>query len=48
MVQVPENILINKINMNDDLLINIEYNGDVDELFYSLILIYKKNVVASK
>lgn len=45
---MPEYMLNHKINKNDDIEVSIDYSGNVDEAFYSLILIYKYDVVATK
>ena len=47
-VSVPANILTSKINKNDDLSISIQYSGDPDTIFFSLILIYNLDIVATK
>lgn len=36
------------MNKNDNLVIEIDYEEDPDNLFYSLIVIYKFEVVATK
>jgi hypothetical protein len=41
-------MLTSKINKNDDLSINITFSGDVDQVFFALILTYNLNVVATR
>lgn len=41
-------VLNHKVNKNDDLEVFIDYEHDLDDLFYSLIIIYKFEVVATK
>ena len=47
-VSVPDKFSTKKINLNDDLQINISYYKSPDEVFYSLLYIYKFDIVATK
>lgn len=47
-VEIPERNLLQKININENIQIDIDYNGDADSLFYTLIIMYKFEVVATK
>ena len=44
-VELSETAQTSKININDDLLIKINYAGDPDEAMYSLILFYELDIV---
>jgi hypothetical protein len=41
-------MLTSKINKNDDLSISINFDGDVDQVFFALIFTYDLNVVATR
>ncbi len=41
-------MLTSKINKNDDLSISIDFTGDVDEVFFTLIFNYNLNDVATR
>ena len=45
---MPDTFSTKKINLNDDLQINISYYKSPDEAFYSLIYLYKFDIVATK
>lgn len=47
-VEVPDFALNSKVNKNDDLEISINYQGNTDDLMYSLIIIYKFEIVATQ
>ena len=47
-VSVPSNLITQKINKNDALSVTIYYNADPDQVLFSLIFIYKLDVVATK
>lgn len=47
-VNIPETVVNSKINKNDDIEVSIKYDGNPDNAFYSLVLIYKFDIVASK
>lgn len=47
-VQVPNNLLTQKINKNDDLKVDIVFDDNPDDVFFSLILFYQLDVVATK
>ncbi len=47
-VSVPTDLLTQKINLNDDISVSIDYAGNPDEVYFSLIYIYKFSVVATK
>ncbi len=47
-VNVPSSLITQKINKNDDISIKIEFDGNPDEVFFSLIIFYKLNVVKTK
>lgn len=47
-VAVPELVLNQKVNKNDDLEIEISYTEHKENIVYSLIIIYKFEVVATK
>ena len=47
-VNVPENFLNEKLNKNDDLQIDITYDGNPDDVFFSLIFMYDYDIVATK
>jgi hypothetical protein len=47
-VSIPNNLLTSKINKNDDLSISINFDGDVDQVFFALIFTYNLNVVATR
>lgn len=47
-VDLPPSILTDKININQEVYINLTYpNANPDKLFYSCALIYDFNVVAT-
>ena len=48
LVSYPEQIFLSKINKNDDLQLDIEYDGDPDQYSLFLSLFYKLEVVATK
>ena len=47
-VNVPANLLTQKINKNDDIQFSIVYDGNPDDVFFSLIFIYNYDIVATK
>ena len=47
-VSVPEKFFFERINLNDDIKIDIDYYKPPDLAFYSLIFIYQYEVVASR
>ena len=47
-VSVPDKFFFERINLNDDIKIDIDYYKPPDLAFYSLIFIYEYEVVASK
>ncbi len=47
-LQVPTNALLNEINMNDDIQVQIIYNGNSDNVYFSISYLYEGNSIASK
>lgn len=47
-VALPENALSDSINKNDNLQIDISFDGNPDDVFFSLTLFYKYDLVATK
>ena len=47
-VTVPEKFFFERINLNDDIKIDIDYYKPPDLAFYSLIFIYQYEVVATR
>jgi len=46
-VNMPQNIVTQKINKNDELQVDITYAGNPDDAFYSLIFFYNFDIVAT-
>ena len=44
----PQQVYLSKINKNDDLQVDIDYNGDPDQYSLFLTLFYKLEIVATK
>lgn len=47
-INIPENLINNKVNINDDIFIDIFYEESADNAYYSLILLYKFEITATK
>lgn len=47
-VNLPSDLLMKKVNLNDDFLVKVNYNGDINDLFLFMAIIYKFDVVANK
>ena len=46
-MNVPNALQIKRINLNDDIKIDINYTKSPDECYFSLVLIYQMDVVAT-
>ncbi len=47
-VTIPENLQIQKVNLNDDIQIDINYEENPDDAFINLILFYKLEIIKTK
>ena len=47
-VTVPEGVIQQKVNQNDNIQVDITYNVNPDDVFFSLIFIYNYDIVATK
>ena len=47
-VQIPESVVTQKVNLNDQLKVSILYDKNPDDVFFSLILFYRFDLVATK
>jgi hypothetical protein len=47
-VKIPEILITSKVNLNDDIQIDITYYKSPDDAFYSLIYLYMFEIVATK
>jgi hypothetical protein len=45
-IQLPTNVLANKVNFNDDIKVELIFNGVVDDFYYSMTFLYEQNIVA--
>jgi hypothetical protein len=47
-VSIPEYAVISKINKNDDLQLDIEFDKNPDDYFFAVVLFYNLEIVATK
>jgi hypothetical protein len=47
-VTMPEYIEVSKINKNDDIQIDIEFDRNPDDYFFAIVLLYNLDIVATK
>jgi hypothetical protein len=47
-VSMPEYAVISKINKNDDLQLDIEFDKNPDDYFFAVVLLYNLEIVATK
>jgi hypothetical protein len=47
-VSIPEYAIISKINKNDDLQLDIEFDKNPDDYFFAVVLLYNLEIVATK
>lgn len=45
---MPEKVLSEKINLNDNIQIEVDYSGNPNNVYFSIVLLYKLEIVATK